>query len=72
MLAALREAGQSLEPVRKELNDQLNYLGSDLSPKGPHHEAQATKVQADSAVSFAKSDTAMKKASDYFNGLRAS
>jgi hypothetical protein len=72
VLAALREAGTSLEPVRKELVDQINYLGSDLSPSGTASlKAQATKVQADSAVTFAKSDTAMKKAGDYFNGLRA-
>ena len=32
MLGSLRESAQALEPFRKQLADQITFLGSDLTP----------------------------------------
>jgi hypothetical protein len=72
VLASLREAGEALEPFRKQLADQITYLGSDLNPSATASlKPQADKLNADGANVFAKTDQAIAKANDYFNGLKA-
>jgi hypothetical protein len=72
VLASLRETGQSLEPVRKDLGDHIKYLESDLSPSGTASlKPQAEKTKVDANVVFAKADDAVRTANMYFNGLRA-
>jgi ElaB/YqjD/DUF883 family membrane-anchored ribosome-binding protein len=72
VLASLREAGDSLEPFRKQLADQINFLGSDLNPSATAAlKPQAEKLNAEGTKVFAKADQAIAKASAYFNGLKA-
>ena len=72
VLTSLREAGQSLEPVRKDLGDQITYLGSDLSPSGTASlKPNAEKLNKQGQEAFAKIDEAVKKADQYFQGLKA-
>ena len=71
VLTSLREAGQSLEPVRKDLGDQITYLGSDLSPSGTASlKAQAEKLNQRAGESFARADQAIMTANGYFNSLK--
>jgi hypothetical protein len=72
VLASLRTARESLDPVRKELGDQVKYLESDLSPSGTASlKPQAEKTKAGADAMFGKVDEAIKTANAYFNGLRA-
>jgi hypothetical protein len=72
VLASLREAGEALEPFRKQLADQITYLGSDLNPSATASlKPQAEKLNADGATVFSKADQAIAKANGYFNGLNA-
>jgi hypothetical protein len=72
VLASLRSARESLDPVRKELGDQVKYLESDLSPSGTASlKPQAEKTKAGADVMFGKADEAIRTANTYFNGLRA-
>jgi hypothetical protein len=72
VLASLREAGDALEPFRKQLADQITYLGSDLNPSATASlKPQADKLNAEGARVFGKADQAITKANDYFNGLKA-
>jgi hypothetical protein len=71
VLNSLREAGQSLEPVRKDLGDQITYLGSDLSPSGTASlKAQAEKLNQRAGESFGRADQAIMTANSYFNSLK--
>ena len=72
VLASLRQTRESLDPVRKELGDQVKYLESDLSPSGTASlKPQAEKTKAGASVVFTKLDEAVRTANAYFNGLRA-
>ena len=72
VLEALRESGEALEPFRKELADQITYLGSDLTPTATASlKTKAEKLNADGAEVFAKTDAAITKSNTYFQGLRA-
>lgn len=72
VLAALREAGQALEPVRKQLSDQITFLGSDLNPSATASlRPQAEKLNANGAAVFARTDAAIARANTFFNGLRS-
>jgi hypothetical protein len=71
VLASLREAGDALEPFRKQLADQISFLGSDLNPSATASlKPQADKLNAEGATVFTKADQAIVKANDYFNGLK--
>ena len=71
VLASLRDAGDALEPFRKQLADQITFLGSDLNPSATASlKPQAEKLNADGATVFAKADQAIAKANGYFNGLK--
>jgi Protein of unknown function (DUF2959) len=72
VLQALREGGAALEPFRKQLADQITYLGSDLTPSAMVSlKPQAEKLNAQGAEVFAKTDQALAKADAYFQSLRA-
>ena len=72
VLEALQEGGRALEPFRKQLADQITYLGSDLNPSAVNSlKPQATKLNAQGAEVFAKVDQATAKANAYFQGLTA-
>jgi hypothetical protein len=73
VLKALREGGQALEPFRKELADQITYLGSDLTPSAMASlKPNAEKLNAHGQEVFAQADKAISTANEYFQGLRAS
>jgi hypothetical protein len=72
VLESLRDAGAALEPFRKQLADQITYLGSDLTPSAMTSlKPQAEKLNAQGTEVFAKTDQALAKADSYFQGLRA-
>jgi hypothetical protein len=72
VLTALREAGSALEPVRKQLNDQIIFLGSDLNPSATASlKPQAEKLNANAAEVFARTDAAIARANNFFNALRS-
>jgi len=72
VLASLRQTRDSLDPVRKELGDQVKYLESDLSPSGTASlKSQAEKTKAGASAVFSKLDDAVRTANAYFEGLRA-
>jgi hypothetical protein len=71
VLKALQQVGQSLEPVRKDLADQINYLGSDLTPGATASlKPQAEKLNERGTVAFTAADQAISKANEYFNSMR--
>jgi len=68
---ALREGGQALEPFRKQLADQITYLGSDLNASATASlKPQAEKLNAQGSEVFGKVDAATAKANSYFQSLR--
>ena len=71
--AALQDAGAALEPFRKQLADQITYLGSDLTPSAMTSlKPQAEKLNAQGAETFTRTDQALAKADAYFQSIRAS
>jgi hypothetical protein len=72
VLESLRDGGTALEPFRKQLADQITYLGSDLNPSATASlKPQAEKLNAQGAEVFAKVDQSIAKANAYFKSLRA-
>jgi hypothetical protein len=72
VLESLREGAHALEPFRKDLADQITYLGSDLTPSAMTSlKPNAEKLNARGAELFAKTDKAIATANAYFQGLRA-
>jgi hypothetical protein len=68
----LRSTGEALEPIRKELDDQIKFLGSDLNPSAAASLApNAKKLNDQGNTVFAKADEAINNANTYFNGLRS-
>jgi hypothetical protein len=73
VLQSLRDGAQALEPFRKELGDQITYLGSDLTPSAMTSlKPNADKLNARGSEVFAKTDKAIADANAYFQSLRAS
>ena len=71
VLSSLRDAGGALEPFRKQLADQITFLGSDLTPSAMTSlKPQADKLNAQGAEVFSKTDQALAKGTAYFQGLR--
>jgi hypothetical protein len=72
VLQSLREAGDALEPFRKDLADQITFLGSDLTPSAMTAlKPSADKLNAQGADLFARTDKAIASANAYFQGLKA-
>ena len=73
VLASMREAGGALDPFRKQLADQIKFLGSDLNPSATASlKPQADKLNADGAAVFSETDQAISKSNAYFAGLKKS
>jgi len=73
MMASLREAGQSLHELRIEIDNQITFLGSDLTPGA----AASIKPQAQSLNErgrevLTKSGESIATANKYFNSMRPS
>jgi hypothetical protein len=72
VLKSLREAGDALEPFRKDLADQITFLGSDLTPSAMTAlKPSADKLNAQGADLFGRADKAIANANAYFQGLKA-
>lgn len=73
VLQSLREAAKALEPFRKELADQITYLGSDLNPSAMASlKPNAEKLNSHGAELFGKTDKAISDANAYFQSLKSS
>jgi DUF2959 family protein len=73
VLQSMRDAGGALEPFRKQLADQITYLGSDLTPSAMTSlKPQAEKLNTQGAEVFSRTDQALAKADRYFQSIRAS
>ena len=71
-MESLRDAGAALEPFRKQLADQITFLGSDLTPSAlTSLKPQAEKLNAQGGEIFSKTDSALATADAYFKALRA-
>jgi hypothetical protein len=58
--------------VRKQFNDQIIFLGSDLNPSATASlKPQAEKLNANAAEVFARTDAAIARANNFFNALRS-
>ena len=72
VMESLRDAGAALEPFRKQLADQITFLGSDLTPSAMTSlKPQAEKLNAQGGEIFSKTDSALATADAYFKALRA-
>jgi hypothetical protein len=72
VIEKLRAAGQALEPFKKQLADQITYLGSDLTPSAMESlKPNAEKLNKQGEEVFAKVDEAVTHANEYFNSLRS-
>jgi Protein of unknown function (DUF2959) len=72
VLQSLKDAGDSLEPFRKDVADQITFLGSDLTPSAMTAlKPNAEKLNARGADLFARTDKAIASANAYFQGLKA-
>jgi len=71
VLASLRAANGALEPFRKQLADQITFLGSDLNPSATASlKPRAEKLNTEGSKVFTTADQAIAKANEYFNGLK--
>jgi hypothetical protein len=71
MMASLKDAGQSLQTLRTDLDNQITYLGSDLTPSAMTSlKPQAQKLNERGAQVLAKTDQAIATADKYFNSMR--
>ena len=72
VLQSLQEGAKALEPFRKDLADQITYLGSDLTPSAMTSlKPNAEKFNARGSELFAKTDKAIAAANAYFQSLKA-
>jgi predicted nucleic acid-binding Zn-ribbon protein len=72
VLKSLKEAADAMEPFRKQLADQITYLGSDLTPSAMTSlKPNADKLNTTAAELFGKTDTAISHANAYFDGLKS-
>ena len=72
VLQSLREAGDALEPFRKDLADQITFLGSELTPSAMTAlQPNAQKLNARGTELLARIDKANAGANAYFQSLKA-
>jgi DUF2959 family protein len=73
ILQSLREAGQALDPFRRDLADHIKYLGSDLTPSAMASlKPDADKLNAQGTELFSRTDKAIADANAYFQSLKSS
>ena len=71
VMKAFQDADDSLAPLRKDLSDQINFLGSDLTPNATTSlKPQAEQLNQHATEVFTKTDQALSKAGAYFNSMR--
>ena len=71
VMTSLREAGQSLQLLRGELDNHITYLGSDLTPGAMTSlKPQAQTLNERGAEMLTKADQAVTAANRYFDSLR--
>ena len=71
VIASLRETGQAFQTLRTDLDDQIKYVGSDLTPSAMTSlTPEAQKLNARGGHVLADADRAMTTASNYFNSMR--
>lgn len=71
VLKSLREASDALDPFRKELADQITYLGSDLTPSAMTSlKPNADKLNEHGRKVFSQTDDAITTTNEYFKGLK--
>ena len=71
VMASLRDAGQSLQTVRTDLDNQIKFLGSDLTPSAMTSlKPEAQKLNERGAETLTKVDQAIATANKYFQSLR--
>ena len=71
MLTSLREAGQTLQQLRMDLDSQITFLGSDLTPGAMASIKPQAQTLNDRGVQvLAKVDEAITTANKYFNSMR--
>jgi hypothetical protein len=72
VLQQMHDAGEALEPFRKQLADQITFLGSDLTPSATASlKPEADKLNKQGAEVYSNADRAITKANAYFQGLRS-
>jgi hypothetical protein len=72
VLQSLKDAGDSLEPFRKDLADQITFLGSDLTYSAMTAlKPNTEKLNARGAELFGRADNAIVGANAYFGSLKA-
>jgi hypothetical protein len=72
VLQSLKEAGDALEPFRKDLADQITFLGSDLTPSAMTAlQPNAEKLNKRGTELLARTDKANANANAYFQSLKA-
>ena len=73
VLASLREAGDALDVFRKDLSDQITFLGSDLTPTAMTAlKPAADKLNGQGNEVLTKADAANGRLRTYLDGLKAS
>jgi len=71
MMASLKDAGQSLQTLRTDLDSQITYLGSDLTPSAMTSlKPQAQKLNERGVQVLADADRAIATADKYFDSMR--
>jgi peptidoglycan hydrolase CwlO-like protein len=71
VISSLREAGQSLQKLRTDLDSQITFLGSDLTPSAMTSlKPEAQKLNERGAETLTKVDEAITTANKYFQSLR--
>lgn len=71
MIASLREAGQSLQGLRIDLDNQITFLGSDLTPGAMASiKPQAQTLNERGRDVLGKADQAIATANKYFDSIR--
>jgi Protein of unknown function (DUF2959) len=72
VLRSLTEAGDALEPFRKDLADHITFLGSDLTPSAMSAlKPDAEKLNGQGAEIFTRADKAIAGANAYFQSIKA-
>ena len=71
MLSSLRAAGQSLQELRIDLDNQITFLGSDLTPGAVGAiKPQAQTLNERGRLVLVKADQAIATANKYFDSIR--